>query len=164
MAKSDSSHKLKQRHHLMAQPRLVVPNHQSDVTFFLQNCKDGDMELPRSIVIGFIENLNNDEFNEISQIVQEDVKTSFSKDKPLPKPLSKEEKEAFIEKANIKVPESQKQEYIDLIAGHDDVFSTSKNDLARAMNFTHKIELKDNILEAISYSRSPQRCGGRSSW
>ena len=50
-------------------------------------------------VIGFIENLDNEDFNEISQIDKEDVKNSTLKDKPLPKPLSKEEKEAFIEKA-----------------------------------------------------------------
>ena len=130
---------------LFAQPGLVVPNHQGDVTILLQNCTDVDMEIPRCTVIGFIENLTNEEFNEISQIDQEDVKKTVSKDKPVPKAMSKEEKDAFLEKANVKVPDSEKQAYIDLIARHHDVFSTSKNDLGRASNFTHKIELKDNL-------------------
>ena len=43
--------------------------------------------------------------------------------------MSKEEKDAVLTKANVKVPESEKQAYIDLIARHHDVFSTSKNDL-----------------------------------
>ena len=79
------------------------------------------------------------------QIDQEDVKKFTPRDKPLPKPLSKEEKETFIAKANIKVPDLEKQEYIDIITRHHDVFSTSKNDRGRVSNFTYKIELKDNL-------------------
>ena len=59
--------------------------------------------------------------------------------------MSKEEKEAFLGKANVKVCDFEKQAYIDLIARHHDVFSTSKNNLGRASNSTHKIELKDNL-------------------
>ena len=43
------------------------------------------------------------------------------------------------------MPDSEKKEYINLIARHDDVFSPRKNDLARVSYFTHKIELKDNL-------------------
>ena len=103
------------------------------------------MELPRCTVIGFIENLDNKEFNKISKIDQEDLKQTISKDKPLSKPLPKEERDTFLGKANVKVPDSEKQAYINLIARHHDVFSTSRNDLGRASNFTHKIELKDNL-------------------
>ena len=81
---------------LFSQPGLVVPNHQGYVTIILQNCADIDMELPICTVFGFIENLYIDEFNEISQIDQEDTQNSTSKDKPLPKPLSKEETEYLI--------------------------------------------------------------------
>ena len=77
---------------LLSQPVLVVPNHKGDVTILLQNCTDVDMEFPKCTVIGYIENLDNDEFNEISKIDQEDLKNNHSKDKPLPKPLSKEER------------------------------------------------------------------------
>ena len=96
------------------------------------------MELPRCTVIGFIKNLNNDEFCEIAQINQNNVKQSVSKDKPLTKPLSQEERRAFLLKARFLI---KKQEYIDLIAKQNDVFSVSKNDLGRASNFSHKIEL-----------------------
>ena len=49
---------------LFAQPGLVVPNHQRDVTIMLQNCSDQDIEIPRNTTLGYIENLNNDYFSQ----------------------------------------------------------------------------------------------------
>ncbi len=45
---------------LFAQPGLVIPDHQGDMTIMLQNMSDVDIEIPRCTTIGFIENLNND--------------------------------------------------------------------------------------------------------
>jgi hypothetical protein len=42
---------------IFAQPGLVIPNHQGDVTIQLQNCSDVDITIPRDTVIGYIENL-----------------------------------------------------------------------------------------------------------
>ena len=128
---------------LFAQPGLVIPDHQGDVTIMLQNMSDVDIEIPRCTTIGFIENLKNDYFDEISPIDQEDTQKRFSKDLPLPKPLSKEKQEEFLSHANIKVPREQEQAYRVLLANHHDVFSTDKNDLGWANHFEHKIKTKD---------------------
>jgi hypothetical protein len=37
---------------LLSQPGLVLPNHQGDVTIFLQNCCDVNMEIQRCTTIG----------------------------------------------------------------------------------------------------------------
>jgi hypothetical protein len=70
---------------------------------------DSDFEIPWCITIGFIENLKNDYFKEISQIEKESAQQKFSDDLPLPKPLPREKQEEFFAHANIKVPEEQKQ-------------------------------------------------------
>ena len=53
----------------------------------LQNCSDQDIEIPRNTTLGYLENLRNKEFNNISVIDQEKVKQNFSHDIPLD-PLS----------------------------------------------------------------------------
>jgi hypothetical protein len=92
-------------------PGLVVSDHQGDVTIMQQNMSDVDIEIPQCTTIGLIENLNNDYFNKISPIDQEDTQCKFSKDLPLPTPLSKEKQENFLAHANIKVPKEQEQAY-----------------------------------------------------
>ena len=128
---------------LFSQPGLVVPNHQGDVIIMLQNCSDQDIEIPRNTTLGYLENLNNKEFNDISMIDQEQVKQDFSHDAPLPKPMSESVKVDFLAQANIKVPAQEKQAYENLIAQNHDVFSTDKNDLGCANHFEHKIQTKN---------------------
>ena len=70
----------------------------------LQNCSDQDIEIPRNTTLGYLENLKNKEFNNISVIDQEKVKEEFSQDVPLPKPMSDSVKIDFLAHANIKVP------------------------------------------------------------
>ena len=70
----------------------------------LQNCSDQDIEIPKNTTLGYLENLNNKEFNNISMIDQEKVKREFSNDAPLPKPMSDSVKVDFLAHANIKVP------------------------------------------------------------
>ena len=88
---------------LFCQPSLVVPNHQGDVTILLQNCPDQDVEIPRNTTLGYLENLNNKKFNNISMIDQEKLKNDYSHDAPLPKPMSESVKVDFLAHANIKV-------------------------------------------------------------
>ena len=111
---------------LFSQPGLVVPNHQGDVTIMLQNCSDQDIKIPRDTTLGYLENLNNKEFNNISVIDQEKVKEDFSHDAPLPKPMSESVKVDFLAHANIKVPAQERQAYEELIAQNHDVFTQIK--------------------------------------
>ena len=59
--------------------------------------------------MGYLENLKNKEFNNISVIDQEKVKEDFSRDVPLPKPMSESVKVDFLAQANIKVPVQEKK-------------------------------------------------------
>jgi hypothetical protein len=59
---------------LFLQPRLVVPNIQGDFTILLQNCSDVDKEFPRCTTIGVLENLQNDTFKEIYEVVEKKMK------------------------------------------------------------------------------------------
>ena len=86
---------------LFAQPGLVIPSHQGDVTIMLQNCSDQDIEIPRNTTLGYLENLKNEYFKEISLIDQEKVKQDFSKDVPMPKPMTESVKTEFLAQANI---------------------------------------------------------------
>ena len=93
--------------------------------------------------MGYLENLNNKEFNNISVIDQEKVKEEFSHDAPLPKPMSDSVKVDFLAHANIKVPSQERKAYEELIAQHHNIFSTDKNDLGCANHFEHKIQTKN---------------------
>ena len=79
----------------------------------LQNCSDQDIEIPRNTTLGYLENLKNKEFNDISVIDQEKVKEDFSQDVPLPKPMSDSVKVDFLAQANIKVPVQERKAYED---------------------------------------------------
>ena len=68
--------------------------------------------------LGYLENLKNKEFNNISVIDQEKVKEDFSRDVPLPKPMSDSVKVDFLAQANIKVPVQERKAYKELIAQH----------------------------------------------
>ena len=81
---------------IFAQPGLVIPDHQGDVTLLIQNCSDQDVEIPRCTTLGFIENLKNTEFKEIHEINQEQLKKSWSKDKPLPTAMPTDKKVEFL--------------------------------------------------------------------
>jgi hypothetical protein len=78
-------------------PRLVVPNHQGDVTIHLQNCSDVNIKIPRCIAIGFLENLQNDTFKEIYVVDEKKREEKVSKDKPIPKLMSIKDKEFLLE-------------------------------------------------------------------
>ena len=51
------------------------------------------MEIPRCTAIGFIENLQNNTFDEIYVVDEQKIEEEASKDKPIPKPMSNEQKE-----------------------------------------------------------------------
>ena len=128
---------------LFAQPGLVVPNHQGDVTLLLQNCGDVDMEIPRCTAIGYLENLQNKSFNEIYAIDEQKIEEDASNDKPIPKPMTDFQKEKFLAQIKITVPAEEERTYTKLLLKHHDVFSVDKSDLGLASNLKHRIDLKD---------------------
>ena len=127
---------------IFSQPGLVTPNHQGDVTLILQNCSNQAIEIPRGTSLGFIENLGNTEFGQISELHPKVTEEKLSKNLPKPEPLSTKSRAEFLSKANIKVPAEEKAEYEKLISDHHDVFSKDKSDLGWANNFEHTIKTK----------------------
>ncbi len=80
---------------LLSQPCLVIPNHQGDVTLWLQNCGDEEMEIPRCTAIGFLENLANDTFNEIFVVDEKNRKKRHQRINPSQKQCQMKKKDNF---------------------------------------------------------------------
>ena len=130
---------------LFAQPGLVCPDVQGNVSIRLQNCGDEDLRLPRCTIVGYIENTKNPDFEELSLIDEDEWKAKMSQTEfSPPPPMSQTEREEFLAQARINVPAEEAVKYEDLLCKHYDVFSKSKSDLGSAKNFEHKIELKDD--------------------
>ena len=128
---------------LFSQPGLVIPNHQGDVTVILQNCGDVDMEIPRCTTIGYLENLQNNAFNEIYPVDEQKIEEEAAQDKPIPDPMTNQQKLEFLSHIKITVPAEEQNSYTKLLLKHHDVFSATKNDLGLASNLKHRIDLKD---------------------
>jgi hypothetical protein len=103
---------------------------------FLQNCGDEDTTIPRCLNI---ENVNNPNFETISEINSNEWEIKVSQNPQLPEPedLSKEEKTKFLAQVKINVPIEEKYQYEDLLCKHHDKFSKDKQDQGKAMNFEH---------------------------
>ncbi len=63
-----------------------------------------------------------------------------------PETLSQEDMAKFLAQAEINVPIEEKYQQEDLLYKHHDVFNKDKQDLGKAMNFEHKIDLKEDSL------------------
>jgi len=72
-----------------------------------------------------------------------------------PPPPSLQRQKQLLADLTLTFPDAERQKYIDLIFANHDVFSKNKNDLGRANNFTHKIDLKDNAPVYIPQYRLP---------
>jgi len=59
-------------------------------------------------------------------------------------PKRKLTKEEIAAKANLNVPNTYKQNYIDILCKHQKAISVNKYDLGLASNFKHRIHLKDH--------------------
>jgi hypothetical protein len=55
------------------------------------------MEIPRCMAIGFLNNLQNNTFNEIQAIDQNQLENEVPKDKRTPVPIPNEDKQKFSE-------------------------------------------------------------------
>ena len=70
---------------LFAQPGQVCPDGQGCVTIMLLNCGDSEITLPRCTIIGFIEKLNDLQFENISQVKEQNWKERTN---PIPTPMT----------------------------------------------------------------------------
>ena len=70
--------------YLFAQPGLVSPDHQGQIMILLQNCGDEDITIPRCSNIGYIENVKNPCFDEISEVKPNEWENKFSANAKLP--------------------------------------------------------------------------------
>ena len=69
---------------LFAQPGLVCPDSQGNVTLLMQNCGNTEITMPRNTVVGFIENLNSQDFEEIYPVKEDYVEAKLSEEEAAP--------------------------------------------------------------------------------
>jgi hypothetical protein len=62
------------------------------------------VEISRFTAIGFLENLQNDTFKEIYVVDEKKFEEEVSINKPIPIPMSNENKEIFLDKVRIDAP------------------------------------------------------------
>ena len=123
-------------------PGLVVPNHAGHVTVLVQNCGPVDIEIPRGTNMGELENIHHETLTPLDGAKL--CEMLEKRDTPKPAPLSEADRKAFLEKLNLNVPDTERKLYEELILANHDIFSKDKNDLGRANNFEHHIEMKSN--------------------
>ena len=122
-------------------PALIQTNFKSKTTFPLTNCGPTEMVIPRGTLIGQLETIFADGAQQINEaeIASALAQTSTA----LPSPPSPARAKQILQDVTLTVPEQFKQQYLNLLLQNHDIFSVDKNDLGRANNFTHKIDLKN---------------------
>jgi hypothetical protein len=113
---------------LFAQPGLLSPDHQGQVMMILQNCGNEDFTIPKCSNLGYIENVKNPHFDNISEFYSNEWEIRVSQNPQLSEPesLSQKEKAKFLAQAKINVPIEERYQYKDLFCKHRDVFKASK--------------------------------------
>ena len=120
-------------------PGIVQTDSVGEIRIRLNNCAPFEILLNKGDVIGSLETVDP---NKMSQIDEQMFINSVGC--ATPSPLSPAERLEFLTDLKLNVPDSEKQQYLDLILNNHDVFSKNKNDLGRATNATHTIHLKNN--------------------
>ncbi len=118
-------------------PRLVTTDRLGENTPRINNCAPTELNLLKVSVIGFFENINSQEIQQIDDKRFNLVKNEF------PRPFSVADQKEFLQKLKLTVLPSELPAYLDLILKNHDVFSKNKNYLGCATNATHKIHLKN---------------------
>jgi hypothetical protein len=134
-------------------PALVQTNFKSKTHFPVTNCGPTPITLARGTVIGQMEAITPSAACEIDQQQLFAVLNAVDTTRPLPPSLERQKQ--LLADLTLTVPDAQRQKYVDLIFANHDVFSKDKNDLGRANNFTHKIDLKDKAPVYIPQYRLP---------
>ena len=122
-------------------PALVQTNFKSKTVMPVINCGPTEIIIPRGTSIGQIETIFADGAMHVDEAT---VAASIARGPTdLPPPPNPNRVKQILQDLTLTVPQEYKQTYIDLILRNHDIFSVDKNDLGRANNFTHRIDLKN---------------------
>ena len=116
-------------------PDLVKVNECGIASIMIQNCSPVEVTLERDEVVGFVEQIEETDIQQIHPDRVKAVKETASK-------LTEAKRKFIMEKMNLDVPDTYRQKFIDLLLRHHDVFSENKYDLGRAKHFMHEIALR----------------------
>ena len=122
-------------------PALIQTNFKSKTTIPVINCGPTEMVIPRGTHVGQMETIFADGAIPMDETAIAESINQYASTLPLPP--SQHRKQQILQELTLTVPQNEKQAYIDLILRNHDIFSKSKNDLGRANNFTHRIDLKN---------------------
>ena len=122
-------------------PALVQTNFKGKTVMPVINCGPTEMIIPRGTNIGQIETIFADGAMHVDETT---VAASIARGPTdFPPPPTPGRVKQILQDLTLTVPQELKQQYIDLILRNHDIFSVDKNDLGRANNFTHRIDLKN---------------------
>lgn len=135
-------------------PGLVTTNDANEMFILVHNCSPVQQEIPRGEILGQIENIQN---LHISQIHESDIAQTISAIQTnvrngLP---SQQRQKQILNELKLKVPASERKNYMQLILSNHDVFSTSQFDIGKANNYKHSIQLKNNEPVYVKQFRIP---------
>jgi hypothetical protein len=69
------------------------------------------MEIPRCTAIGYLKNLKNNTFNEMYAVDEQKIEDETAKDKPIPEPMTNQQKLNFLAQVRITVPAEEQETY-----------------------------------------------------
>jgi hypothetical protein len=123
-------------------PGIVSTDRLGEVTVRINNCAPVEVEILRGTKIGFLESVNPSSIKEINRDL---FVAAIDRVQPaMVPPIVNPYKTQFLKDLNLKVPETEKQSYLDLLCNNYDVFSKTSSDLGCATNHEHTIHLKNS--------------------
>ena len=134
-------------------PALIQTNFKSKTHFPVTNCGPTAVTLERGTILGQMESIVEGAACKVDEQQLLHAVNAVTVNRP--PPPSPERQKQILADLTLTVPDCERQKYIDLIMANHDVFSKTKNDLGRANNFTHKIDLKDKAPVYIPQYRLP---------
>ena len=127
---------------LSGMPAVVTVDKNNNCKIVIDNCAPYDVIIDRNDILALMDR-ETEQLQPLEDSVISAILTDI--DKKLPKvPKRKLSKEEIAAKANLNVPNTYKQKYIDILYKHQKAISVNKYDLGLASNFKHRIHLKDN--------------------
>ena len=144
-----------QRPSLMGGPGLLKHNAHGQAWIEVINSSPFEVEISDKTEVGVFEKLSMEQVQMldpvlVNTIAESKVKTSA------PQAPSGEKRKFIIENLNLNVPADEKNDYVELIMAHHDVFSDNKYDLGRATTLMHDIELKDKNPVYVKQFKIPE--------
>ena len=124
---------------LFSKEGLVKTNKLGEITLMVKNCYPYQITIPRGEILGSFEPVLEGTF---SKIDEKKFVAEITQNKARPPPLNSAQQKDFLKDLKLNVPIEEKEKYLKLLFENHDVFSKTKNDLGKANNFKHEIQLK----------------------